>query len=160
MNNFGTAQFLLFVIDASKYIFKAIIFIHVTFMHKTKVFLKAFVAGLVFFTYFYFQHFLRNNIADDIFLKINVYFYLTVPLSLGHDTVVHRNRWRNVEVFCHFSQYTWYHKIVKNTTTTTKRCVNELVRLRTMGHLIEKNYQVTDHYLCMVHVLGGPELHF
>ena len=93
MNNFGTVQFLLFVIDASKYIFKAIIFIHVTCMHKIKVFLKAFVAGLVFVTYFYFQHCLINNIAEDIFLKINVYFYLMVPFCLGYDNVVHRSKY-------------------------------------------------------------------
>ena len=36
VNNFGTAQF--FVIDAWKYIFSAIILIHVAFIHKIEVF--------------------------------------------------------------------------------------------------------------------------
>ena len=40
-NNF--AQFSLFVIDAWKYIFKAIILIHAAFIHKNKVFLKIFI---------------------------------------------------------------------------------------------------------------------
>ena len=42
MNDFGTAQFLLFVIDYWKYIFKVIIFIHVASIHKIEVFLKIF----------------------------------------------------------------------------------------------------------------------
>ena len=29
-----------------------------------------------------------------------------------------------------------------------------------MGHLIEKKYQVTGHYLCTKHILVYPELHF
>ena len=51
------------------------------------------------------------------------------------------NRWRNVEVSAIF--HTRYHKIDKTTTITAKRCVNELVSPRTIGHLIEKKYQVT-----------------
>ena len=43
--------------------------------------------------------------------------------------------------------HTRYHKIEENSTTTTSGYVNELVRLRTMGHLIEKKYQVTGHYV-------------
>ena len=38
MNNFGTAYFSLFVIDAWKYIFKAIILIRVAFINKFEVF--------------------------------------------------------------------------------------------------------------------------
>ena len=40
MNNFGIAHFSLFVIDAWKYIFKAIIFILAAFVNKIEVFLK------------------------------------------------------------------------------------------------------------------------
>ena len=54
---------------------------------------------------------------------------------------------------CYSSQHTRYHEIAKNTNTTVKRYVNELVSLRTMGHLIEKKYQVTGHYLCTKYIL-------
>ena len=41
MNNFGTANFLSFVIDAwKKHIFNAIMFIHVAFANEIKVFSK------------------------------------------------------------------------------------------------------------------------
>ena len=43
MNNIGIAQFSLFEIDAWKYIFKVIIFIHVAFIHKIEVFSKIFI---------------------------------------------------------------------------------------------------------------------
>ena len=71
MNNFGIAHFSLFVIDAWKYIFKAIKVIPVAFIHKIEVFSKIFIreitiADLAFFTYFYFQHCPRNNITNDI----------------------------------------------------------------------------------------------
>ena len=41
-NNFGIANFSLFVIGAWKYIFKAIIFIQAAFIHKIEVFFKDF----------------------------------------------------------------------------------------------------------------------
>ena len=41
--NFGISHFSLFVIDAWKYIFKAIPFIQVAFINDIKVFLKSFV---------------------------------------------------------------------------------------------------------------------
>ena len=44
---------------------------------------------------------------------------------------------------CHFSEHTRNHEITKNTNTTVKGHVDELVSPRTMGHLIEKKYQVT-----------------
>ena len=53
-----------------------------------------------------------------------------------------------------------YHKIDKNTTTTIRRYVNELVIHRTMGHLIMKKYQMVGHYLWTTYILGFPELHF
>ena len=40
MNNFGIAHFSLFVINALKYIWKAIIFIRVSFIDKIGVFVK------------------------------------------------------------------------------------------------------------------------
>ena len=43
MNNFGIARFSLFVIDAWKYLFKAIIFIHSSFIDKVEVFPKIFI---------------------------------------------------------------------------------------------------------------------
>ena len=49
--------------------------------------------------------------------------------------------------FCYFSSHTRHHEIDKNTTTTVKRDVNELVGPRTMGHLIKKKYQVTGPYM-------------
>ena len=59
-----------------------------------------------------------------------------------------------------FFQHTRYHKIDKATTITTKRYVNELVSLRTLGHLIDKTNQVTGHYLSSKYIPGCPELHF
>ena len=38
--------------------------------------------------------------------------------------------------------------------------VNELVSPRTTGHLTEKKYQVTGHYLGTKYILRCPELHF
>ena len=38
MNNFGIAHFSLFLIDAKRYISKAIIFIHAAFINKIEVF--------------------------------------------------------------------------------------------------------------------------
>ena len=51
-------------------------------------------------------------------------------------------------------------RIEKNTTTTVRRYANELISPRTMDHLIEKKYRVSDHYLCTKHILGCPELYF
>ena len=104
MNNFGIANFSWFLIDAWNYIFKAIILIHAAFFHKIKVFSKVLylsnlkhTAYFVFFTYFYFQHCLRNDITGDIknTTTINVYFYLTVPFCLKDNIVVHR--WKAYE---------------------------------------------------------------
>ena len=36
------------------------------------------------------------------------------------------------------------------------RYVNELVSPRTTGHLTEKKYHVTGHYLCTEYILGCP----
>ena len=49
-----------------------------------------------------------------------------------------------------FSQHTLYHKIDKT----------ELVVPRTMGHFIQKKYQVAGHYLSTKNIMGCPELHF
>ena len=128
----------------------------------------------IFFTCFYFQHCFRNNITDDL-KKIKVYFILTVPFCPKHDNVWHR--WKAYEKInnltynmlklvvicessCHFSQHTRCLEIAKNTNTTVKRYVDELVSPRTIGHLIEKKYQVTGNYLCTKYILGCPELHF
>ena len=76
MNNFVTAHFSLFVIDAYKNIFKAIIFIHVSFIHKIEVFSQISIRPIsntpliLYFSHiFNFQHCLRNNITADIFLN-------------------------------------------------------------------------------------------
>ena len=69
------------------------------------------------------------------------------------------NRWRNVEV-SFFPNILGIIKPTKNTTTIVSRYVNELVSPRITGHLIEKKYQVTGHYLCIQYMLGCPELHF
>ena len=53
-----------------------------------------------------------------------------------------------------------YHKIDKNTTTTIRRYVNELVSHRTTGHLITKKYQVAGHYFCTTYIMEFSELHF
>ena len=58
----------------------------------------------------------------------------------------------------HFPKHTRYHKIDKSTTTTVSRYVNELVSLRTTGHLIEKKCQVTGPYFCTIYILGCTEL--
>ena len=42
MNNFGIANFSFFVIDAEKYIFKTIIFIHAVFITKVEVLFRIF----------------------------------------------------------------------------------------------------------------------
>ena len=98
---------------------------------------------------------------------------MTVLFCLDHDDVVHRwkrmgrqtiwriicwNLWRNVDYIVIFLNKLGI--IDKNTTTTAKRYVNELVSARTKGHLIEKRYQVTGHYLCTRCIQGCPELHF
>ena len=87
INDFGIAHFSLFVIAAWKYIFKAIIFIHVALIHKIDVFSKIFIRKnskmplILYFLILFFQHCLRNNITDD-FWKINVFLYL-VPFALN-----------------------------------------------------------------------------
>ena len=43
MNSFGIAHFFLSVIDAGKYVFKAIIFIHGAFVNDIEVFSKIFI---------------------------------------------------------------------------------------------------------------------
>ena len=43
MNSFGIAHFLSSVIDAGKYVFKAIIFNHVAFVNEIGVFSKVFI---------------------------------------------------------------------------------------------------------------------
>ena len=66
-------------------------------------------------------------------------------------------KWRS---YCHFIYRIRYHKIDKNTTTTVRRYVNELVIPNIMGHLIEEKYQVTSYYFCTKYILLCPELHF
>ena len=126
-------------------------------------------------TYLYFECCLQNIITEEIVLKINVYFYLTVPLCLKHNDVVYRwkalektniltyNMFKSVAKYgCYYnvSLHTRYHKIDKNTTTAVSSYVNESVSRRTTFHLIEKKYQVTGHYLCTKYMLGCLELHF
>ena len=93
------------------------------------------------------------------FFKIKVYFYLTVLFCLEHDNVLHRwkvyeksnnltyNMLKSVVIcgsYSHFYQHTRYHEIAKNTNTTVKRYVDELVSRRTMGHLIENKANLRD----------------
>ena len=86
---------------------------------KSKCFQRLFsrISNIPLILYFHI-FLLRDNITDDIFFKINVYIYLTVPVCLERDTVVHRckayekknnlrynicwNRWLNVEVIAIF----------------------------------------------------------
>ena len=56
-----------------------------------------------------------------------------------------KNKWKLLQLFLTNS----HHKTDKNTTTTVRRYVDESVSPRTMGHSVEKNYQMTDHYLCL-----------
>ena len=95
----------------------------------------------------YFSQIYIFNTALEIILRmifqtINIYYYLTVPFYREHDNVVHswiaygktNNLTYNMLMsvakygrYCHLSQHTRYHQIDKNTTTTVKRYVNELV---------------------------------
>ena len=83
MNNFWTAHFSLFMIDAWKCKFTSIIFIYAAFIHKSKVSSKILSEKLATYRWFYilyifhFQHCLRNNMAVAIFGRVNIYFYLT-----------------------------------------------------------------------------------
>ena len=96
MNNFWIANFSLFVIEVWKYIFKAIMFIHAAFIHKIKVVLKILIRGIRNMPLIlYFSHiFIFNTVLERnygrIVLKINVYFYLTVPFCLKHNNIVYR----------------------------------------------------------------------
>ena len=59
--------FLLFVIDAWKYIFKVIIFIHVAFIHKIEVFLKILIRKISnILLILYFSHILTFNTVLEI----------------------------------------------------------------------------------------------
>ena len=63
-NNFGIAHFPLFVIDAWKYIFKAIIFIQAAFINKIKVFFKIFIREISNMTLIlYFSHIFTLNVV-------------------------------------------------------------------------------------------------
>ena len=67
INNFGIANFSLFVIDAWKYIFKAIIFIHAAFIHKIKVILKILISEISHMPLIlYFSHiFIFNAVLEN-----------------------------------------------------------------------------------------------
>ena len=117
---------------------------------------------------FSFEHCLRNNITDDNFRKIKVYFIWRshfalnmIMLYIDGTQPIWRticwNRWPNVEDIVIFLSILG---IIKLTITHPLPCVNELVSPRTMGNLIENKYQVTCHYLCMRYVLGCPALYF
>ena len=71
-SNFGIAHFSLFVIDAWKYTFKAIIFIQAAFIHKIKVFLKIFIREINNMPLIlYFSHiFILNALLEKISRKI------------------------------------------------------------------------------------------
>ena len=91
-NNFGIAHFSLFVIDAWKYIYNAIIFIQAAFIHKTKVFVKNFIREISnMLLILYFSHIFTLSAAlekisrNTFFFVINVYCYLTVPFCLKHN---------------------------------------------------------------------------
>ena len=70
-NNFGIAHFSLFVIDAWKYIFKAV-FIQATFINKTKVFSKISIRKISNMSLIlYFSHiFILNAVLEKISRKI------------------------------------------------------------------------------------------
>ena len=75
-NNFGIVHFSLFVIDALKYIFEAIIFIHAAIIHKIKLFLKIFIREIsnmsliLYFSHiFYFERCLSKKYHGILFLK-------------------------------------------------------------------------------------------
>ena len=95
-NNFGIAHFSLFVINAWKYIFNAIIFIHAAFIHKIKVFLKILMSQIsnvlssLYFSYIFTLNTVFEKISGMIFKKINIYFYFTVLFCLKHNNVVYR----------------------------------------------------------------------
>ena len=63
-NNFGIANFSLFVIDAWECIFKAIIFIQAAFIHKIKVFVNIFIREISNMPLIlYFSHIFNLNAA-------------------------------------------------------------------------------------------------
>ena len=67
--------FLLFVIDAWKYIFKVIIFIHVAFIHKIEVFLKILIRKICnILLILYFSHILTFNTVLEITSQIIFFF--------------------------------------------------------------------------------------
>ena len=71
MNDCGTDHFSLFVIDAWKYIFKAIILIHVAFSYKLEVFPKIFIreiSNILLILYFHiFFNIVLGKISRTIF---------------------------------------------------------------------------------------------
>ena len=103
MNNFEIAHFsFFFVINALKYNVKAIESINVPLIHKSEVLLKICIQEIIDIPLIlYFPHiFISNTVLEKIsrtnfFLKINVYFYLTVPFCLKHNNVVYR--WKAYE---------------------------------------------------------------
>ena len=73
--------FRFFLIDAWKYIFKAIIFIHAVFIHKIKVFLKIFIREISDMPLIlYFSHvFISNAVLEKISRKM---FFLNIRTLL------------------------------------------------------------------------------
>ena len=71
-NSLGIANFLISVIDAGKYVFKAIIFIHVALVNEIGVFLKIFILWISNIPLIlYFSHiFTFNNVVEIISLTI------------------------------------------------------------------------------------------
>ena len=75
---------------------------------------------------------------DHILSTINVFFYYTWLDRSWKD----KQSVEKCGSYCQFSKRAWYHKIDKKTTTIVRHNVNELVRPRTMCHLIGKLYKI------------------
>ena len=77
---------------------KAIIFIHVAFIHKIEVSLKNYIIKLAKYRWFYIFHiFLFSPVLEIIwrtifFLKINIYFYFTASFCIERDNFVQRGK--------------------------------------------------------------------
>ena len=61
--------------------------------------------------------------------------------------------------YCHFFNITFVIKLINIPSGNVRRYVNELVSLRTMGHLLEKKHLVRGHYLSSRYMPGCPQLH-